>query len=315
MAKAIKIAGVILISIIALVVLVNIFFSASRGMLSGSSSEFGGDMMGSGLPSGSISFGTGSANVKAKSDSQMMLSESAPPMNDIVVAVDKKIIKNGDLNLKVDNVDAAREKIVQIAKANQGDIFSSNIHQSKNNIKSGYVNVKVPVANFEKTFSEIKTVASLVLSESTSGQDVTEEYADLQGQLKNKQAEEQQFVVIMNQAQKIQDILDVTQQLSRVRGEIERLQGRIKFIESQTDMSTIAVKLNEDQTITVVDSWRPWQIVKESVNLLIKGLQNLLTIIIVLIIAILPFILILGAIIFLIFFYIIRKILKKFKKK
>jgi len=297
MAKAIKIAGVILISIIALVVLVNIFFSASRGMLSGSSSEFGGDMMGSGLPSGSISFGTGSANIKARSDSQMMLSESAPPMNDIVVAVDKKIIKNGDLNLKVDNVDAAREKIVQIAKANQGDIFSSNIHQSKNNIKSGYVNVKVPVANFEKTFSEIKTVASLVLSESTSGQDVTEEYADLQGQLKNKQAEEQQFVVIMNQAQKIQDILDVTQQLSRVRGEIERIQGQIKFMDSQTNMSTITIQLSEDQNITVVDSWRPWQVVKASINSLFKNVQGSINFIIRLIIIVLPILIIWGLII------------------
>jgi len=151
------------------------------------------------------------------------------------------------------------------------------------------------------------------LSESTSGQDVTEEYADLQGQLKNKQAEEQQFVVIMNQAQKIQDILDVTEQLSRVRGEIERLQGQIKFMDSQTDMSTISIQLSEDQDITVVDSWRPWQVIKGSVNALIKNVQGSIDFIIKLIIIVLPIFLIWGLIIYAIYL-IGKKIYFRFKK-
>lgn len=189
-------------------------------------------------------------------------SESVAVSNNAVFeSVDKKVIKNGDLNLKVNSISEASENIAKIAKDNGGDVFSTNVY-SLNKAKSGTVIIKVPVANFEKAFSEIKKIAALVIQESTSGQDVTEEYIDLQSQLKNKQAEEQQFVEIMKQAVKIQDILDVTQQLSRVRGEIEQLQGRLKFLNSQTDMASITVSLSEDSNITIADSWRPWQIIK-----------------------------------------------------
>jgi len=310
MSKGLKIAGVILISIFALMVISVVLLSASQNMLS-SKSDFGGSELGTmetGLPSGGVGFANPIGRSKMAADT--MMAETASPE---AIQIDKKIIKNGNLSLKVDRVDSAVEKISQIAKDNQGEIFSSNFNQTKTNIKSGSMVVKMPVANFEKTFSQIKGVASLVLSESTSGQDVTEEYADLQGQLKNKQAEEQQFAEIMKQAQKIQDILDVTQQLSRVRGEIERLQGQIKFMDSQTNMSTITVRLSEDQNITVVDSWRPWQIIKDSVNSLIKNIQGSINFIIKLVIIIIPILAVWAVIIWMVY-GIGKKIYLKFKK-
>ena len=210
---------------------------------------------------------------------------------------EKKIIKNGDLNLKVDSADKAAEKISEIAKNNKGEVFSTSFYQTSNNVKSGTITIKVPVANFEKAFAEVKDVAALVIRESISGQDVTEEYIDIQAQLKNRQAEEQSYIKILDRAQKIQDVLDVTQQLSRVRGNIEQLQGRIKYLESQTDMSTISANVTEDENITVIDSWRPWQVVKESFNSLIKVIQGLIDFIIRLVIILIPFLLIWALII------------------
>jgi len=240
--------------------------------------------------------------------------ESTAPMGSNGAAgsvTDKKVIKNGNLNLKVNSVDNAVKDVAGIAMANGGDVFSSNVY-NRNSIKNGNIVVKVPVANFEKTFNEIKKVASLVIQESTTGQDVTEEYADLQSQLKNRQAEEAQFQLILQQAQKIQDVLDVTQQLYRVRGEIEQLQGRMKYLDSQTDMSSISIALSEDQNITVTDSWRPWQVAKDAVNSLIKKAQGFVNFAIVLVVTVIP-----TAILYLIFVYIIfligRKIYRKMK--
>ena len=227
---------------------------------------------------------------------------------------DKKVIKNGNLTLKVDNADKSAEKISQIAKDNGGEIFSSNFYENPKNIKSGSITVKVPVANLEKTFGELKKVATLVVQESTTGQDVTEEYTDLQSQLKNKQAEESQFVQILGQAQKIQDILDVTQELSRVRGEIEMLQGRIKFLNSQTDMASIFVSLSEDANITLADSWRPLQVAKEAVNALIKKAQGFVNFAIVLIVTVIPIILLYALLVYAIYL-IGRKIHLKIKEK
>lgn len=231
------------------------------------------------------------------------------------IPADKKVIKSGNLDLKVKSADDAVGKIAQVAKNNQGEIFSSEIMQSANGkTKNGYVTVKVPVAKFETAFNELKKVASLVLTESVSGQDVTEQYTDLQSRLKNKQAEEASFLKILEQSGEIKDILLVTKEISRVRGEIEVLQGRIRLMDSQTDMSTIMISLTEDANITVVDSWRPWQVIKNSVNALIKNLQGLINFIIRFIIQALPVLLIYALVIW-ILYRVGKKIFARFRNK
>jgi len=229
------------------------------------------------------------------------------------VSPDQKIIRVGSLNIKVSSIDDASEKISQIAKSNEGEIFSSNFYQSGKNVKSGTIEVKVPVGNFEKTFDEIKKIANLVVRESTSGQDVTMEYADLQIRLKNKQAEEQSFLKILDQSGRIEDVLAATREVARVRGEIESLQGRIKYMESQTDRSTITVSLTEDTTITFTDTWRPWQFIKETFNGLFKDLQGVVNFIIVLIIRIIPVVILYILILFGLY-WAGRKIYSKIKR-
>ena len=230
------------------------------------------------------------------------------------VAPDQKIIRVGSLDLKVSSIDDASEKISQIAKNNEGEIFSSNFYQSGKNVKSGTIEVKVPVGNFEKTFAELKKIANLVVRESTSGQDVTMEYADLQIRLRNKQAEEQSFLQILNRSGKIEDVLAATREVARVRGEIESLQGQIKYMESQTDKSTISVSLTEDTTITFTDTWRPWQFIKETFNGLFKDLQGVVNFIVVLVIRIIP-VVILYILILLGLYWAGRKIYLKIKGK
>ena len=202
--------------------------------------------------------------------------ESAPvDSNSGEIMTDKKVIKNGNLNLKIENADESARKISEIAKAEGGEVFSTNFYETARGQKSGFVTIKVPVDKFEETVNDLKKIATQVINESTTGQDVTEQYSDLQAQLKNKRAEEESFVKILDTAGKIDDILAVTRELSRVRGEIERLEGRIRFMDSQTDMSTITINLTEDVTVVPVnEGWRPWQVVKQSVKELISNMQG-----------------------------------------
>jgi hypothetical protein len=242
-------------------------------------------------------------------------SSVAPMMADQgVVVTDKKVIKNGNLDLKIININSASSEISQIAKDNGGDVFSTNFYQVAQNIKQGNITVKIPVANFEKAMAALKKVATLVTQESTSGADVTEQYADLQIQLANKQAEEQQYLQILKQAQKVSDILEITQALSNVRGEIESIQGQIKFLSSQTDMASINISLTEDQNITFSDTWRPWQVVKETFNSLFKDLQGTVNLIIVIIIRVIP-VAIIYALIAWLFYWGGKKIYTKVKSK
>jgi hypothetical protein len=231
------------------------------------------------------------------------------------VQPEKKEIKNGNLNLRVDKIDDAMAEMKDVAKSNGGEIFSSSIFtNSKTNIKQGNVSVRVPVANFEKTFGELKKVAALVLQESTSGQDVTEAYADLQARLKNKEAEEISIAKILERTGTIEDVLKVTRELNRVRGEIEMLKGQIKMMNSQTDFSLIHVQMTEDPEVTVTSSWRPLQIAKDAVNSLLSDFQRFVGFAIVLVINVIPIILLYLLLLWVIYL-IGRKIYLKIKAR
>lgn len=191
------------------------------------------------------------------------------------VPLDKKVIKNGNLDLRVQSTERAAKEVGMIAKNQGGEVFSTNFRERVKGQKSGFMTVKVPVLKFEETMEKLKAIATQVVSESTTGQDVTEQYADLQVQLRNKKVEEESFVKILDRAGKIDDVLATTRQIARVRGEIERLEGRIRFMESQTDMSTITVSLSEDTEIAPVSKgWRPWEVVKKSAKELVVNIQG-----------------------------------------
>ena len=301
--KIVIIAAVFLVLVLAVATSLSVLKVNQQGKYSGGTSS---------LPGAPINV---LQKAERSADSALSVEEStALPSEAESPAVEKKVIKNGSLTAKVVNIDNSVKDIEAIAKSNSGEVFSTNFYQNANKAKSGTIVVKVPVTNFEKAFAELKKVASVVVRESTSGQDVTQEYTDLQSQLKNKQAEEQAFASILSRSGQIDDVLKVTKELARVRGEIEVLQGQIKYLNSQIDMSQISLNLSEDENITVTDTWRPGQIIKDAVNSLIQKIQKFLSFIIVLVIIIIP-ILALYLLLFYIFYLIGKKIYRKIRKK
>lgn len=228
---------------------------------------------------------------------------------------DKKVIKQGNLSLKVADADEAADKVTEIAKANKGDVASSNFYERTKGVKTGTITIKVAFSNFEKAFEEIKKIATQVVNESTNSQDVTEQYVDLQAQLKNKQAEEQSYLAILNRSGSVEDILKVTQALARARGEIERLQARIKYMDSQTEMSTITANISEDVEVSPISGqWRPWQVAKSSVKALIVNMQGFIDWLIRFIIVGIPKLLLTAIILWLIFIGG-RKVYRKLRKQ
>jgi len=196
--------------------------------------------------------------------------------DDEFIDTETRIIKNGNITAKVDNAEETAGKISDLAGRYEGFVQSSNIYESSTGAKSGTVIIRIPVDGFEAAFAEIKTLATQVVSESVSGQDVTEQYVDIQSRLKNKEAEEAQYLDILNQATSVEDILMVTERLSWVRQEIEQLQGRLNYLENMTDMSTISAYISEEEKIEIpVDKWRPIDTIRQSFRAMIAGLQGL----------------------------------------
>lgn len=130
----------------------------------------------------------------------------------------------------------------------------------------------------------------------------------MEARLRNKRAEEVSFVALLNRSGKIEEILAVTKEVARTRGEIEQLEGQMRYLSSQTDLSTITVNLSEDVEIaSVSQDWRPWQVVKTSVRKLLTNGQNFVDGLIGFLIVVLPALFVYVFIIWLIY-YIGRKV-------
>jgi len=159
---------------------------------------------------------------------------------------DRKIIRNAELNLEAENPEEAQRQITSIAETRGGFVVESQQSSSDITAKSRdtvVMAVRVPADRFSETLEEIRKTASRVVTENVKGQDVTEEFIDIEAQVKAKKALEQQFMEIMKRANSVEDALDVQRQLADVRGEIERVEGRKRFLENQSTLSTIKIRL------------------------------------------------------------------------
>jgi len=239
---------------------------------------------------------------------------SAIPGGTDIPNIDQRVIKDAYLELEVESAEDSANRITNIAVTKQGFVQRVDIYESPTGAKSGTVTIRVPVGEFETTVQEIKNLANLVISETVSGQDVTEEYIDLEAQLKNKYAEEEQYLEILDRALTIEDILKVTERLSWVRAEIERLEGRMKYLENLTDMSTITSYLEEEKRVEIpVEKWRPLETIRNAFRAGIAGFQviadALIWIGMIILFFALPILIIIGIIV-----WIVRAV-KRHKKK
>jgi hypothetical protein len=226
----------------------------------------------------------------------------------------KRIIKNGSLRLKVENTEKSVEKIKDITKQFNGEVANINIYRRGKNGLEGNLTVRVPVNKFEATYAKIKEVGDQILSQSIGSDDVTEQYVDLQAQIRNKKAEEETFRKLLERSGKLEDVLKVTREVARVRGEIDRLEGKIKFMESQTDMATVNVSLVEyEQIATSQNTWKPLRIVQKALHDLVIKSQSLINGLIYFVIVQLPLLIIVALGIF-ILYKIGIKVFNKFRK-
>lgn len=165
--------------------------------------------------------------------------------------VDEKKIKSGTLDMVVDQVDETVGQIQQLTLEQQGTVQNVWIYEQPDGTKTGSVTIKVPFAKFEQIITDIKQLARVVEQETISTDDVTEQYIDLSARLKNAKTQEGRYLEILNSAKNVEEILQIEQALGNIRSQIESLIGRIQYLDSMTDYSTINVNLNEEPTIKI----------------------------------------------------------------
>lgn len=159
------------------------------------------------------------------------------------------VIYQADLQLRVKKFEETLQNIeAQVIKYG-GYISQSNVAKDGIEQVSGQITVRVPQKNFQAFLHDAEGQAAEVLQRSITGTDVTEEYIDLDSRLKSKRVVEERLTSFMQSAQKTEDLLKISADLAAVQEEIETIQGRMKFLENQTSLSTVHLTLYENQVI------------------------------------------------------------------
>jgi hypothetical protein len=206
-------------------------------------------------------------------------------------AFDRKIIRNASLAVEVASATDSQRKIVSIAESHQGFVVTSEATQrastdrTKPDITVNLV-VRVPAIQFNQVMEEIRAVGARVIQEKVTGQDVTEEFMDLEARIKNQKALEAQFIEIMKRAGKVDDALSVQRELAEVRTEIEKLEGRRRFLQNQSSLSTINVTLQPPTQI--VNATGFWYSVRSAFSDGVEVASEIILFLIRAIIALLP---------------------------
>jgi hypothetical protein len=161
-------------------------------------------------------------------------------------AVSRKIIYTTSIEVVVEDFDAAERELLQLLKAQDGAyIAKSDVRGSPGTPRSGSWTIRVPVSGFEAFKQAVAHLGELQRNQ-TDSQDVTDEYYDLGARIKNKQVEEERLLKHLEKSTgKLEDILAVEKELTRVRGEIERYQGRRQYLEKLSALTTVTVTIHE----------------------------------------------------------------------
>jgi hypothetical protein len=160
-------------------------------------------------------------------------------------AVSRKIVYDAQIDLIVDSVDPIAKKVGTLVQDAGGYIAEQNVTGSPGSLRSMRWRVRVPVDQFDTFVDSIVTLGELERNNRTS-QDVTEQYYDLAARIKNKRLEEQTLnKILQERTGKLEDVLKIEIELSRVRGEIEQLEGKIRVLENLSSLATLVLNIHE----------------------------------------------------------------------
>ena len=234
-------------------------------------------------------------------------------------AIERLVIQNADLAIVVADVDAHLQAVEAMAVEMGGYVVSSNKYQTFTNngaeAPEAQVVIRGPAEKLNEALDKLKADVVEVQTESRSGQDVTAEYVDLQSRLKNLEATEAQLVKILESATDTEDVLNVFNQLTSIREQIELVKGQMKYYEESAALSAITVRIIAEASVQPIEiaGWKPQGVARDAIQDLVFFFQDFVDFMIRLVLLVLPALILIGIPFYLIFLGL-RALVRKYRK-
>jgi Domain of unknown function (DUF4349) len=159
------------------------------------------------------------------------------------------IVRTGQAVIEVDSLEPAIAELRRIAQRVGGFVADATVQSGRNQLRSATLQLKVPTAGFDDLTLALRPLGRLQ-SVNVSAEDVSEEFVDVTARVANSRRLEDRLVELLRtRTGRLQDVLTVEHELAQVREEIERMEGRLRFLKASAQLSTLAVSLSEPPPI------------------------------------------------------------------
>jgi len=202
---------------------------------------------------------------------------SSPPPQPAAWPTGPMLIRTASLQVRVEDVAKAHAEVVRIAREAHGYVADTTL-SAESGPAYATITIRVPSEGLESVMDRIAALGKL-LQKQISAQEVTEEYVDLTSRRRNLEREEQRLLDLLQRAGKIRELLDVESTLARVRGEIEHIAGRMRYLENRVSLSTIRVQLEGPQPKVTAGGpvWTASDVTREALRSLLNTGRGLAT--------------------------------------
>jgi hypothetical protein len=167
------------------------------------------------------------------SDGPFMMSPVSKPLT-----IDRKLIKNGSLEISVEDVELVKSEIKTLCKSYDGYLSSETQSSFPQRIQYDQV-IRVPAAKFDELVKKLEALATEVDNKNIETIDVTDEFIDKEARIKTKKELEERYLEILKKANAVSDMLAIESQLNEVRADIEAMEGRLQYLNNQVSYSAL----------------------------------------------------------------------------
>ncbi|GAA0134070.1 hypothetical protein YSY43_09100 [Paenibacillus sp. YSY-4.3] len=231
----------------------------------------------------------------------IQMSGGSPGMQgvDASAGLNKKLIYRANVVLEVKDYGKAQSEVRNLVAMAGGYIVEFTENQSQHE-QGGTIILKVPSSGFSSFLDRLEKLEHESLQRSMQGQDVSEEYVDLESRLKVKQAMESRYLQFLKEATKSSQMVEFANELERIQTEIEQIRGRMRYIDQNVAYSTVEIRLYQPEVNQIKPSTkgkeplgnRAWSALDGS----LKALSTVVEWIIIILSGSLPILLLIGII-------------------
>jgi len=212
-----------------------------------------------------------------------------------VATTERMVVRTASLDLIVPDTEKALADIQAMVRELGGYVVSVEAYQYQEG-RQATVTFRIPAETLDTALDRLRAMATTVRRESVSGQDVTDQYVDLQSRLRHLEAKEKQLLEFLDRAEDTEAVLAVYEQLSATQAEIEQVKGRMQYLENQAALATVTVSLTPDVMAQPLETggWNLPATVRSAVEALLNVLEFFVKALIYIVIVVLPALILLA---------------------